>query len=405
MGRKRLALVVTSALMMAGPLASAGPRRRPAGVRSASTRRACSRASRPTSWITWCAARTPGDRPGPRGRGLAGVDRRPALPQRRLQPEGAARAQAGHSSSPRGREADTATTCAACRTAFRSTPSTATGRCRRSTSPRPARPSYAMIFDNHGVPIWWVHARAGTPGCSRAETSSGSTPRPAGSGSTAWTATSSAPSNRSAIRPTPTICSSCQRRPSGQLEVRRATSTRAPMAARAMPPSSNAELQQVTPSGQLVWDWKTKDHISLAETGRWWPKAIERLRHRPLELDRARRQLGDRLVQAPRRRLQDRQEHRRDRLEAGRHEPAREPHRDRGSTRVHLRRPARRPPAARRDADRVRQSHRSGSRPRAVRFRIDEPPEPRRSLQSITDPGVPPPTAVAPRGASATATG
>ncbi len=32
-----------------------------------------------------------------------------------------------------------------------------------------------------------------------------------------------------------------------------------------------AELQEVSPSGQLVWDWKTQDHISLAETGRWWP--------------------------------------------------------------------------------------------------------------------------------------
>ena len=26
----------------------------------------------------------------------------------------------------------------------------------------------------------------------------------------------------------------------------------------------------MTPSGQLVWRWNTYDHISLAETGRWW---------------------------------------------------------------------------------------------------------------------------------------
>ena len=32
----------------------------------------------------------------------------------------------------------------------------------------------------------------------------------------------------------------------------------------------NAELQQVTPNGQLAWNWQTQDHISLAETGRWW---------------------------------------------------------------------------------------------------------------------------------------
>ncbi len=35
------------------------------------------------------------------------------------------------------------------------------------------------------------------------------------------------------------------------------------------------ELQEVSPTGQLVWDWKTQDHISLAETGRWWPRAID----------------------------------------------------------------------------------------------------------------------------------
>jgi hypothetical protein len=37
----------------------------------------------------------------------------------------------------------------------------------------------------------------------------------------------------------------------------------------------NAELQEVSSGGQLVWDWKTQDHIALAETGRWWPLAIQ----------------------------------------------------------------------------------------------------------------------------------
>jgi arylsulfotransferase ASST len=40
----------------------------------------------------------------------------------------------------------------------------------------------------------------------------------------------------------------------------------------------NAELQEVSPGGQLVWDWKSQDHISLAETGRFWPWAV----HNPL---------------------------------------------------------------------------------------------------------------------------
>jgi hypothetical protein len=41
-------------------------------------------------------------------------------------------------------------------------------------------------------------------------------------------------------------------------------------------PSTNAtvldaEIQEVTPSGTVVWSWNTKDHIPLSETGqRWW---------------------------------------------------------------------------------------------------------------------------------------
>jgi Arylsulfotransferase (ASST) len=38
---------------------------------------------------------------------------------------------------------------------------------------------------------------------------------------------------------------------------------------------TNAELQQVSPDGQLLWDWKSQDHVSLAATGRHWPWAID----------------------------------------------------------------------------------------------------------------------------------
>lgn len=30
------------------------------------------------------------------------------------------------------------------------------------------------------------------------------------------------------------------------------------------------EIQEVTPSGAVVWTWDSKDHIGLDETGRWW---------------------------------------------------------------------------------------------------------------------------------------
>jgi hypothetical protein len=32
----------------------------------------------------------------------------------------------------------------------------------------------------------------------------------------------------------------------------------------------DAEIQEISPSGQLVWSWNSKDHIDLDETGRWW---------------------------------------------------------------------------------------------------------------------------------------
>lgn len=33
----------------------------------------------------------------------------------------------------------------------------------------------------------------------------------------------------------------------------------------------DANVQEVSPKGKLVWEWNSKDHVSLAETGRWWP--------------------------------------------------------------------------------------------------------------------------------------
>jgi hypothetical protein len=36
----------------------------------------------------------------------------------------------------------------------------------------------------------------------------------------------------------------------------------------------DAEIEEVTPDGKLVWKWDSGDHIGPAETGRWWPTAI-----------------------------------------------------------------------------------------------------------------------------------
>jgi hypothetical protein len=33
----------------------------------------------------------------------------------------------------------------------------------------------------------------------------------------------------------------------------------------------DSEVQHISRRGRLVWSWSSKDHIDLAETGRWWP--------------------------------------------------------------------------------------------------------------------------------------
>ena len=43
----------------------------------------------------------------------------------------------------------------------------------------------------------------------------------------------------------------------------------------------DAEIQEVDPEGSLVWSWNSKDHIALAETGRWWPSVISGRRTLP----------------------------------------------------------------------------------------------------------------------------
>jgi hypothetical protein len=134
---------------------------------------------------------------------------------------------------------------------------------------------YAAIFNNHGVPIWWVHTLTWNA-------------RVLPSGDVLW------------FNPPP-----------GQFEIHRLSGGLVRVLRPVGLPSDGhdlrfasngnhlvasgilqnhvdttayggssdatvkqAELQEVSPSGQLVWDWKTQDHISLAETGRWWPSAV-----------------------------------------------------------------------------------------------------------------------------------
>jgi hypothetical protein len=130
---------------------------------------------------------------------------------------------------------------------------------------------YAMIFDNHGVPIWWYHAAAWA---SRVLTG----------GNILWFDFSSGQYkihrlDGSLVRVLdavghPVNSHDLQLLGNGDHLVG-AYVKQSHVDTSAYGGSSdanvlNAELQEVSPGGALVWDWKSQDHISLAETGRFW---------------------------------------------------------------------------------------------------------------------------------------
>jgi hypothetical protein len=130
---------------------------------------------------------------------------------------------------------------------------------------------YAMIFDNHGVPIWWYHAPARNP-------------RVLPNGNILWWDFSSKRFeihrlDGSLVR----TLNGIRRRANphdlqllgngGYLvgaDVRQSHVDTSDYGGSSDADVLNTELQQVSPAGQLVWDWKSQHHISLAETGRFW---------------------------------------------------------------------------------------------------------------------------------------
>jgi hypothetical protein len=137
---------------------------------------------------------------------------------------------------------------------------------------------YAIIFDNHGVPVWWYHAPAGRP-------------RVLPSGNVLWFDRSDSPHiweihrlDGSLVRTLdavghPANAHDLQLLGNGDHLVG-AYVEQPHVDTSAYGGSSdasvvNTELQQVSPGGQLVWRWKSQNHISLDETGRHWPWVVD----------------------------------------------------------------------------------------------------------------------------------
>jgi hypothetical protein len=135
---------------------------------------------------------------------------------------------------------------------------------------------YGMIFDNRGVPIWWF--RAPSWGI-----------RVLASGNVLWYDASAGRFEIHrldgtfvrALKPVghPADGHDLQFLPNGDhlvsAQIRKSHVDTSAYGGSSDATVKSADLQQVTPGGKLVWRWNTFDHISLDETGRWWPRAID----------------------------------------------------------------------------------------------------------------------------------
>ncbi|HEY7152105.1 MAG TPA: aryl-sulfate sulfotransferase [Solirubrobacterales bacterium] len=142
----------------------------------------------------------------------------------------------------------------------------------------PRQHRYAMIFDTNGVPVWWNHGPAEGPSV-------------LSDGRVLWFHSNGQASkfelhglNGGLIRGLPTVGGApvdghdLQVLADGSYLVgahsqQTGVDTSA-YGGSANADVANAELQQVSPQGRLLWDWKSQNHLSLRETGRWWPHIL-----------------------------------------------------------------------------------------------------------------------------------
>jgi hypothetical protein len=134
----------------------------------------------------------------------------------------------------------------------------------------PSYSGYAIIFDSFGVPVWWYHGSAYAtrvlPNKNVLWSSAGG-----------WAIHRLNGSVVRALRGVglSTDAHDLQLLANGDHQIG-AYVKQSHVDTRPYGPSDatviNAELQEVSPGRVLVWDWKSQRHISLAETpARWWP--------------------------------------------------------------------------------------------------------------------------------------
>ncbi len=143
---------------------------------------------------------------------------------------------------------------------------------------------YAIIFDDHGVPVWW---QGSTPGPIDAKfiTEAGQPTR-----ITWWGQFGGADGyqirelNGTVVRTVSIVGGSTdihelQRQPNGNYLVTsyqpREHVDLTAFGGGADDTVIDGEVQEINETGEAVWTWNSASHIGLAETGRWWPTALK----------------------------------------------------------------------------------------------------------------------------------
>jgi VCBS repeat-containing protein len=145
--------------------------------------------------------------------------------------------------------------------------------------PAPSSEVFAVVFDDHGVPVWW---RPGNPRLIDAKVLA--------DGSIAWWQLS-APGDAYEIRNLKGEVLRVVRAVGGNTDVHELQPTpNGDFLIISYQPRSHVDLtafgggaddtvvdgviEEIDAAGNEVWHWSTSGHVSLEETGRWWPTAL-----------------------------------------------------------------------------------------------------------------------------------
>jgi hypothetical protein len=144
----------------------------------------------------------------------------------------------------------------------------------------PGASRYGIIFDRNGAPVWWDTDSPKSPVNLTVLQDGNVAWFGSSNGSDAYEVRSLDGTLLREVRPEggPTDVHEFQQEPNGnQLLISFHMEEHVDLTAfggGADETVKNAEVQEISPTGEDVWHWSTEGHIALAETGRWWPAVL-----------------------------------------------------------------------------------------------------------------------------------